>query len=338
MKTTCRILLIILFFGFFACKKDDNEREKVNYEIGWFPVSPKNIEDLNTQYDDYNSDINATGDNIDFYYSTNKDSKGDNFDISSRVIGAWVNLDDDVFEFDVSNAEPNFAYKLLPMINTPYNEYGPFSFYSDSAVNSYTTWYFLYANNEPGNFDIQFAYTSVGDWGHYQATKKILGPFKANVLNSPYDDYYPTINVDYSKIYFSSNREGKYDIYAIDVDFKNIVEWLKSGKDVAMKDTVLSSSGDDKCPYINGDLLVFASNNSLGYGGYDLWYSELVDGHWSNPQNFGPGINTEYDEYRPATAYYRDSKNDMMIFSSNRPGGKGGFDLYYTGIKKMIKK
>jgi hypothetical protein len=26
--------------------------------------------------------------------------------------------------------------------------------------------------------------------------------------------------------------------------------------------------------------------------------------------------------------------NDLMIFSSNRPGGKGGFDLYYAGIPR----
>jgi len=27
-----------------------------------------------------------------------------------------------------------------------------------------------------------------------------------------------------------------------------------------------------------------------------------------------------------------------MIFSSNRPGGKGGFDLYHVGIKKMMQE
>ncbi len=258
MKITSRILIFFLFFNFFSCHPVEPEPEKVNYAIGWFPVSPKNIEDLNTQYDEYNSNINVTGETIDLYYSTNKNSQGDNFDISSRMIGVFVNLDNDVFQFQVSNGEPNFAFKLLPMINTPYNEYGPFSFYSDSLVHDHTMWYFLYANNASGEFDIQFAYIYCGDWGHYQSSNEIHGPFKANVLNSEYDDYYPTINADYSKMYFSSNREGNYDIYAIDMDFGNIVDWLKSGTNVAIKDTVLSSSGDDKCPYIKGNLMVLS--------------------------------------------------------------------------------
>lgn len=41
------------------------------------------------------------------------------------------------------------------------------------------------------------------------------------------------------------------------------------------------------------------------------------------------------DEYRPIV---RSDKwkfdNNMMIFSSNRPGGKGGFDLYFVGIER----
>ena len=82
--------------------------------------------------------------------------------------------------------------------------------------------------------------------------------------------------------------------------------------------------------------MVFASNRNNGYGGYDLWYSVYSGSGWGGPVNFGPEINTEYDEYRPAIEEFSDSKNDLMIFSSNRPGGKGGFDLYYAGIAKMI--
>lgn len=338
MKTTNNILLIILITTIISCSPDNIDTDPLNYEIGWFPEFPENIIDINTKYDDYNSNINYIGKRIDLYYSTNKDSEGDNFNICSLVIDAVVNLDNDEFSFHVSNSEPAYAFHLLPKINTNFDEYGPFAFYSDSIHNSYAWWYFMYANNENGNFDIQFAYTDVGDWGHWDSKRQIFGPFKANILNSQHDDYYPTINTDYSKIYFSSNRGQSFDIYEIDIDFENIVNWLQNGKNTPNKNKILSSPNDDKCPYIKGNLMVFASNNSSGFGGYDLWYSILKNGKWGNPLNFGSRINTEFDEYRPAIEYFEDSKNDLMIFSSNRPEGSGGFDLYYTGITKMIKK
>ncbi len=338
VKTTKNIFLIIFSIAIISCNPHNIDPEPVNYEMGWFPESPVNITDLNTEHDDYNSNINVRGKRINFYYSTNKDSKGNNFNISSRSIDAFLNLDNDIFSFNVSNSEADYAFDLLPKINSEFDEFGPFLFYSDSLINAKTWWYFMYANNKNKNFDIRFVFANCRDWGSWNSQKQIFGPFEVNVLNSEYDDYYPTINSDYSKMYFSSNRGGNFDIYEIDMDFKNIVDWLQNGKNTPKKNNILSSSNDDKCPYIKGNLMVFTSNNSSGFGGYDLWYSTFKNGEWSNPVNFGPRINTKYDEYRPAIEYFPESNNDLMIFSSNRPGGKGGFDLYYTGIEKMIKK
>lgn len=338
MKISNLILLLIIGFGLTLCTPENIKPDPDNDAINWFPAKPKNIVDLNTIYDDYNSNINATGKRINLYYSTNKETKGNNFDISSRCIDAFLNLDSNVFDFRVSNSEADYAFELLPKINTEFDEYGPFSFYSDSLSNSYTWWYFMYANNKSGNFDIHFIYTSLGDWGGWDSKRQFFGPFDANILNSASDDFYPTINADYSKLFFSSNRGQNYDIYEISMDFKDIVNWLKNGTNKPVKNIVLSSPYDDKCPYIKGNLMVFTSNNPTGYGGYDLWYSVFENGKWNKPQNFGPEINTKYDEYRPVVEFFQDSKNDLMIFSSNRPEGKGGYDLYYTGISKMIKK
>ena len=83
--------------------------------------------------------------------------------------------------------------------------------------------------------------------------------------------------------------------------------------------------------------MVFTSDRPGGFGGFDLWYSTYGTDGWSQPVNFGPSINTTYDEYRPAVVYAEEFTNDLMFFSSNRPGGKGGFDLYYAGIAKMTK-
>ena len=74
--------------------------------------------------------------------------------------------------------------------------------------------------------------------------------------------------------------------------------------------------------------MVFTSNRPGGLGGYDLYYSVFRNGKWSSPVNLGPRINTASDEYRPIIGYDPDFTNQFMMFSSNRPGGKGGFDLY----------
>jgi hypothetical protein len=104
-----------------------------------------------------------------------------------------------------------------------------------------------------------------------------------------------------------------------------------------VKESVLSSNSNDKCPSINGNIIVFASDRDGGYGGYDLYYSKLTDNQWSQPVNFGEKINSSSDEYRPITFSFF-SYFDLMIFSSNRPGGKGGFDLYCVKINDLLNK
>jgi hypothetical protein len=78
---------------------------------------------------------------------------------------------------------------------------------------------------------------------------------------------------------------------------------------------------------------VFSSNRPGGFGGFDIYYSFFRDGEWSTPVNLGAGINKAFDEYRPIVKEMGPAfRNDQLIFSSDRPSGKGGFDLYYTGL------
>ncbi len=270
MKTKSIVLLFLLIFAAVACSPDLTNQEPVDFETGWFASSPQNLNFLNTEYDDYNMNIYYVGKMLDLYYSTNKGSRGNEFDITSRRIEAGVNSDTGILDFGVSPAEPTYAWKLLPAINTDSDEFGPFSFYSDAEVNSQTRWYFFYASNEPGNFDIRFTYTVAGDWEDSDSKQQIFGPYDAALLNSESDDYYPAVKADRSKIYFSSNRDEDYDIYEVDVDSDNIVSNLQEGEMEPSVNEVLSGPDDDKCPYIKGNLMVFASNRASGFGGYDL--------------------------------------------------------------------
>ena len=77
-------------------------------------------------------------------------------------------------------------------------------------------------------------------------------------------------------------------------------------------------------PAINhtGDTLYFVSDAPNGFGGKDIWMTELVNGEWKNVHNLGPEINTAEDEMFP---YVRD--NGTLYFASNGHLGFGGLDL-----------
>lgn len=137
---------------------------------------------------------------------------------------------------------------------------------------------------------------------------------------------------------FCSDRGGSFDLYRIPLDVdSSLVDALAAPNPYDTEKLSISSAAEDKCPFVNGKLMVFTSNRPGGYGGYDLYYSRFDNGQWTEPQNFGEDINTPYDEYRPITLFYYDFDNLLMIFSSNRPGGQGGYDLYYTGIDMEVR-
>jgi hypothetical protein len=77
----------------------------------------------------------------------------------------------------------------------------------------------------------------------------------------------------------------------------------------------------------DGKYLFFASDMPGGQGGSDLYYCELVDGEWAPPVNLGPKVNSSGIENYP---YIHPS--GRLYFSSNRPGGIGNLDVYYTSF------
>lgn len=62
--------------------------------------------------------------------------------------------------------------------------------------------------------------------------------------------------------------------------------------------------------------------------GYNLYESSFDGIKWSKIRRFTPPINTPYDEID--ASYTADGQS--IIFSSSRPGGSGGFDLYVAKI------
>jgi len=331
MKKINTLLLITLSFltGCFPDNRDyDFEYETIISE------TPANLEKLNTIYDDYNSDLPYPAARCDIYFSSNRHNAGDDFDIICRSIDMSYHKKDDIlnFSFPLNDTYSSYQNKLLPFVNTENDEYGP---YTNGGMDGWD--YFFYANDEAGDFNIKFVYTARLDWGTYNGQERLFGPEDASLANSDHDDLYPTINQDNSRLIFCSNRENdQFDIYSIELNAEELLhDYLTgTGPVPTLKESVLSGSSNDKCPSVNGNFIVFASDRDGGYGGYDLYYSIFTGNQWSTPVNFGEKINSANDEYRPVTFTF--INYDLMIFSSNRPGGKGGYDLYCVKIGDLI--
>src|SRR5690606_37662824 len=88
-----------------------------------------------------------------------------------------------------------------------------------------------------------------------------------------------------------------------------------------------STDYDVAQPSVSSDsrYLFFSSDMPGGQGGSDIWYCEWINGEWGAPVNMGSGINTPASENYPVM-----HPSGYLCFTSDRPGGMGGMDIYYS--------
>lgn len=72
------------------------------------------------------------------------------------------------------------------------------------------------------------------------------------------------------------------------------------------------------------EILYFVSDRPGGYGKADIWYSISKNGHFQEPVNLGPIINTEGDEVTP----FYDKTHNVLYFSSDEHHSIGDFDIF----------
>ena len=77
----------------------------------------------------------------------------------------------------------------------------------------------------------------------------------------------------------------------------------------------------------DGKYLFFASDMPGGQGRSDIYYCELINNKWGTPINLGSKVNSSSKENYPFM-----HSSGRLYFSSDRPGGMGGLDIYYTTL------
>lgn len=78
----------------------------------------------------------------------------------------------------------------------------------------------------------------------------------------------------------------------------------------------------------DGRTIYFASDMPGGYGGSDIYMSELQGEKWSTPQNMGDVINTPGNEFFPFV-----HNDETLFYSSDGMPGIGGLDVFEVAVK-----
>ncbi len=79
----------------------------------------------------------------------------------------------------------------------------------------------------------------------------------------------------------------------------------------------------------DGNTIYFVSDRPGGFGGRDIYKSELTDkGDWGKAVNLGSTINTAYDEEAP----FLHPDGITLFFSSTGHKTMGGFDIFYSTL------
>ena len=139
-----------------------------------------------------------------------------------------------------------------------------------------------------GSCDL-FESNRIGDeW----SVPKNLGP---GVNTSGWESQ-PSLSADGRTLYFVSDRRsglGMRDIWVSTLDDNET--WSKA---VNLGPPV-NSEFDEMSPFIhvNGRTLFYATNGLKGFGGYDIFFSEVQTGGWTAPQNIGAYINNHDDQF-----------------------------------------
>jgi outer membrane protein OmpA-like peptidoglycan-associated protein len=145
-------------------------------------------------------------------------------------------------------------------------------------------------------------------------------------INSRYEDFCPVLSADGQTLIFTSRREtgtgddltgtGEYfdDIFVC----KKVGDtWSKptsigTNINTADHEAAIGLSPDGQTLYIYKDM--------------DIYFSVLQGSQWSTPKKVGSDVNSSSWETHATVS----ADENLLVFTSDRPGGRGERDLYYT--------
>ena len=158
-------------------------------------------------------------------------------------------------------------------------------------------------------------------------------PRNLTFVNTIHDDYFPSITADGLMISTTvlspkwmgdAPMQNQEDMY---VSHWNGSKWSYSEPLPAP----MNGYGNEGSQSFSADgryMFFVQCTNRENIGSCDIWYSIRKGDKWSNPINLGEPANSRYWESNPVMS----PTGDMIYFTSNRPEGLGGKDIWCVQV------
>lgn len=150
-------------------------------------------------------------------------------------------------------------------------------------------------------------------------------PITGGINTVEHQEYFPSLSADGQSMIFTRRVNGNNE------DFYRSNRQTDGTWSAAVPLEGVNTDYNEGAQSItaDGNYLVFTICGRVeNRGSCDLYFSERVsESGWTAAESIGRTINTEFRETQPAVS----ADGRLLFFSSNRPGGAGGEDLYVSG-------
>lgn len=258
------------------------------------------VPDLSTEYNDYAPTVTMDGGEI-IITSDRPNSHKPN------EVGRY---DDDVYYSSFYDGKWQKPSPIKGKINTESDDVVSNLHYNGTKL-------LMNKLNAEGNMDIYESFLVGAEWSDPVS-------FSRNI-NLKSNDIYGSYNFNNKLIYYAKDKDGGTNGYDI------MISGVKNAKNreygFPTREMAVSSTFNDGPIYLHpdGKRLYICSEGFNSMGGYDIFVSyKIKGGGWTKPENLGYPINSPYDDF-----FFSATANGKYAYiASNRPGGKGGYDIW----------
>ncbi|MCF0049440.1 OmpA family protein [Dyadobacter sp. LJ53] len=207
-------------------------------------------------------------------------------------------------------------------VNTEYNEINPIISPDGKTIYFSRVSHPQNTHGTKGSQDIWFSELKNDKWSQ---SRRLPAPLNKEDYNSLY-----SITPDGNTLLIKgSYKNGVYETRGFSTSKKTSRGWAAPNK-LEIPGYAKISKGQFDCGYLSNDgkTLIMSFSEKKNSKVDDIYVSfKAKDGTWSKPMNIGPEINSE--EFTETTPFLAPD-GVTLYFSSDRKGGQGSNDIYYS--------